>query len=77
MLFAIIKKTNKPIKLIVWLYLEPGKLQRVTDSTGKEWYPGQLIPIGYKRYRKMLDDIRKREEVRAIKLALIAHVQGN
>ncbi len=73
MLFAIIKKTNKPIKLVTWLYLEPGKLQRVTDSTGKEWHPGQLIPIGYKRYRKMLNDIRAREEVRAIKLALIVN----
>ena len=58
MLFAIIKKTNKPIKIVSWLYTEPGFLDSVTDSTGKTWKPRALIPIGFKRYRKMIQDAK-------------------
>ena len=72
MLFAIIKRTNQPIKIVTWFYKEPGILDHVTDESGKLFRPFSLIPIGYKRYRKMVDDATKKETDRAIKLALIA-----
>jgi len=61
MLFAIIRKTNQPIKLTTWEYDIPGHLATVKDESGKPWNPSLLIPIGYKRYRKMQDDIAKRK----------------
>ena len=63
MLFAIIKRTNKPIKIITWLYKEPGILDHVTDETGHVFKPFSLIPIGYKRYRKMVDDFQKAKKI--------------
>ena len=69
MLFAIIKRTNKPIKIKTWLYKEPGKLNHVTDESGKVFRPFSLIPLGFKQYRKMVDDATKKETDRAIKLA--------
>ncbi len=60
MLYAIIKKTDRPIKLVTWVYTEPGKLSSVRDSDGILWSPWALIPIGYKRHNKMCLDARDR-----------------
>ncbi len=67
MLFAIIKNTQQPIKLTSWLYLESGKLSEVRDSTGKLWKPWKLIPIGYKTYRKMINEFIIKREVAELK----------
>lgn len=56
MLFAIVKRTNKPIKIVTWFYKEPGKLDHIIDDSGKLFRPYSLIPIGYKQYRKMIAD---------------------
>ncbi len=67
MLFAIIKRTQKPIKLISWTYIEPGKLSEVRDSSGKVWEPWALIPIGYKTYRKMINEFTIKKEIAELK----------
>ncbi len=54
MLFAIVKRTNKPIKITTWLYKLPGILDHVTDENGKVFRPFSLIPIGFKQYQKMV-----------------------
>ena len=61
MLFAIVKKTNHPIKLVSWFFVEPGKLFSVRDSGCKTWAPWALIPIGYKRYRKMVNEAEAKQ----------------
>ena len=67
MLFAIIKKTQQPIKIISWTYIEPGKLSEVHDSTGKTWEPWKLIPIGYKTYRKMMNEFAIKNQMAELK----------
>ena len=62
MLYAIIRKSNQPIKLVTWVYTEPGVLDSVRDDTGKVWAPWALIPIGYKRFRKMQQDALTKQQ---------------
>ena len=62
MLFAVVKRINKPVKIVTWMYLEPGILDHVVDESGKVFKPYSLIPIGYKRYHKMVQDARVKAE---------------
>ena len=60
MLFAIVKRTNQPIKIKTWFYKEPGRLDHIIDDIGRLFRPYSLIPIGYKQYRKMLEGATKK-----------------
>ncbi len=62
MLFAIVKKTQKPIKIVSWTYLEPGKLAEIQDETRRIHKPWKLIPIGHKTYQKMVNATKAKHE---------------
>ncbi len=52
-LFAVERKTMIPIKIVSWLYKEPGILDSVS-SISREYKPADIIPIGIKKYRKIM-----------------------
>ncbi len=61
MLFALIKKSRLPVKIVSWTYSQPGQLTEVRDSTSKIWDCKYLIPIGFKTYRKVVKEVADKQ----------------